>query len=379
MPGASWYDESPPRRIVVMRALPGLGDMLCVVPALRALRAALPQARIDLIGLPTTLEFVQRFSYYVDRLIEFPGFPGLPERTPAIRQLPAFLADMHHKNYDLALQMHGNGTTSNTFTLLLGAHVTAGFYPPSRHCPDPEWFLPYPSSESEVRRHLRLIEFLGVPLKGEDLEFPLGECDWESLKGTRAAYDLVPGEYICVHAGATLPSRRWSPTNFAAVAGALASRGYQIVLTGIKAEAEITRAVAQAMRYPVIDLTGQTGLGALALLLSRARLVICNDTGVSHLAAAVRTPSVVVFVGSDRERWAPLDHQRHRPVGRLPQWVLREHRSKAPERRFLPDTTPFPFVDLGLQSEMATPTRVLEEAERLLDHIPKKRKAEWLD
>jgi ADP-heptose:LPS heptosyltransferase len=47
-------------------------------------------------------------------------------------------------------------------------------------------------------------------------------------------------------------------------------------------------------------------------LIERARLVICNDTGISHVAAAVRTPSVIVCCGSDFRRWAPLDHERHR-------------------------------------------------------------------
>ena len=78
--------------------------------------------------------------------------------------------------------MHGSGIISNPFTVLLGAKTTAGFYLPGQYCPDQNRFLPYPDREPEVRRHLRLMEFLGIPLQGEELEFTLLESDWLALK-----------------------------------------------------------------------------------------------------------------------------------------------------------------------------------------------------
>src|SRR5215210_7580043 len=73
-------------RIVVLRALPGLGDLLCAVPSLRAIRLARPDVEISLIGLPATAPLALRFARYIDRFFAFPGFPGLPDRRPDVRR-----------------------------------------------------------------------------------------------------------------------------------------------------------------------------------------------------------------------------------------------------------------------------------------------------
>lgn len=309
------------QRIVIGRSLPGLGDLLCAIPAWRALRAALPAAQISLIGLPWAQTFVKRFNKYLDNFLEFPGYPGIPEVPLQIRKLTQFFTDVQQQNFDLALQMHGSGIISNGFTVLLGAKLNAGFYLPGQYCPDVNTFLPYPEDQPEIWRHLRLMEFLGIPLKGTSLEFPLLEEDFASLNAIEEVRHLKSGEYVCIHPGASVGDRRWLAQNFAVVADTLAARGLQVILTGTAQEAQLTQAVQQRMHFKVIDLAGRTSLGAIAALLSNAALLICNDTGVSHLAAALKLKSVVIFSASDPNRWAPLDRDRHRvlqQVGAVP-------------------------------------------------------------
>jgi ADP-heptose:LPS heptosyltransferase len=303
-----------PQRIAVFRALPGLGDFLCVIPALRSLRTAFPHAEITLISLANIKGLVERFSQYVEHLLEFPGYPGLPEQSPQLQHIPEFFAAAQSKGFDLAMQMHGSGIITNPLTILLGARLNTGFYLPGQYCPDSDRFLPYFEHVSEVRRYLRLITFLGIPTQGEELEFPLGDEDWRALEAIADVHDLHQTDYVCIHPGASVPDRCWSFDQFAVVADALAARGLQVVLTGSIEEVGLATAVAAAMQTSALNLAGQTSLGALAALLQGAQLLVCNDTGVSHLAAALQVPSVVIFTNSDPQRWAPLNRDRHRVV-----------------------------------------------------------------
>ncbi len=294
-------------RIALLRALQ-LGDMLCAVPAFRALSAEYPAARITLIGLPWARELAKRFRRYLYDFLEFPGFPGLPERPADTAAIPEFFRRTKAMGFELAVQMHGSGEITNPLAVLMGGRHTAGFYRPGQYCPDAERFVEWRDDEHEVLRYLRLMERLGVPSCGSGLEFPLHEADLREAAG----FGLARGRYAIVHAGSQLPSRRWPAERFAAVADALAEDGLQVVLTGTANEADITRAVGKCMRAPALDLAGRTTLGGLAALVARARLVLANDTGISHIAAALQAPSVIVASGSDPRRWAPLDRRLHR-------------------------------------------------------------------
>ncbi|MDX3907864.1 MAG: glycosyltransferase family 9 protein [Pigmentiphaga sp.] len=304
-----WRPE--PRRIAVFRALQ-LGDLLCSVPALRALRSRFPRAHITLIGLPGAAGFQQRFGRYLDALAPFPGVRGMPEQPPREKALPAFYEWARAQDFDVALQLHGDGSTTNEIVRKLGARRIAGFQPgPTPQAEDNAWWMPWPDHLLEAERYLALMRFLDVPGASSDLEFPLTEADRDAAESVARAEGLRPGRTVLVHPGARLASRRWPAERYAAVASVFAGAGYDVALTGSDEERALTRKVAALATEPVRDLAGRTGLGALAALVARSRLLICNDTGVSHVAAAVRTPSVVIASGSDVHRWAPADRCRH--------------------------------------------------------------------
>jgi ADP-heptose:LPS heptosyltransferase len=297
------------RHILVFRALM-LGDWLCATPALRALRRAAPGARIVMCGLPGTAELARRLAT-VDEFIEFPGHPELPERTPAPGAFDRFVDMLRARRFDLALQMHGSGSIVNPLVASLGALATAGFATPrTAACLDAS--IAWPEHGSEVERCLRLTDALGAPRAGLHLDLPLDADDERFARGLLADAG-VDGPFAVIHPGSQWPSRRWAPERFAAVADEVAERGWRAVITGSAAEAPLAAAVRAASRRPPVDLTGRTpSLGALGALVRAASLLVANDTGLSHVAAAVGTRSVIVASGSDVARWAPLDRRMHR-------------------------------------------------------------------
>ncbi|MGY6271343.1 glycosyltransferase family 9 protein [Achromobacter denitrificans] len=304
-----FHPSHPPATIAVFRALQ-LGDLLCAVPALRALRRACPDAHIALIGLSGAREFRERFSAYLDELIEFPGIAGFPEQPARPQELPAFFRRMRLRRFDAALQMHGSGGRSNPIVEQLGARRWGGFVADAA-AGVPGLRMAWPEGLPEPRRYLALLRHLGVEADDDSLEFPCADADrLEALRLLRR-HGLDPARLVLMHVGARLPSRRWPLERYAEVARTLWGQGWQVALTGTDAERSMTAALRRESRVPLADLCGATTLGGLAALVRMCRLLVCNDTGISHVAAAVGANSVVVACGSDAARWAPLDVRRH--------------------------------------------------------------------
>ncbi len=314
------------REIVVFRALQ-VGDMLCAVPALRALRAAQPEASITLVGLPWAEQIASRYSLLVDDFIPFPGHPSLPERTPDADSWTAFIAQLRARRADLALQLHGSGEASNPIVREFGARLVAGYsLQPERDGPT---FVRWPEHGHESLRLLSLVRTLGAPPVSEALDFPVREADEAELRASGVIDEIGGRDYLCVHAGARNLRRCWPAACFAEVADGIAdASGLAVVLTGTDNEHAVAAEVASRMRHPAINAARTFSIGAMAALIGGARLMVCNDTGASHLATALQLRSVVVFGRSDVERWAPTDQKRHRrvidPDGQQAAQVLRE-------------------------------------------------------
>jgi len=308
-------------KIAILRALQ-LGDLLCAMPAIRSLRAAYPSAEITLLGLPWAASFVKRFNAYFDRFIHFPGYPGLPEQVYSPEAWSKFVQTMQEEQFDLVIQMQGNGTIVNPMLQSLGLKQLAGFQRTSCRV-DSNLFIEYPDNIYEVERHLLLMQHVGIPSTGTHLEFPITEKDQEDFKNL--LLPLFEKTYICVHPGSRGAGRQWPPAYFAALGDYCIERGFTVVLTGVSDEIDITKEVQKCMKHKAIDLTGKTSLGAVAVLIKNAFMLISNCTGVSHIAAALETPSVVVSLDGEPKRWAPANKTLHRVID----WTKNAHFEKA--------------------------------------------------
>ncbi|WP_040927822.1 glycosyltransferase family 9 protein [Saccharomonospora azurea] len=269
--------------MLVLRAL-GLGDLLTAVPALRALRRARPDDRI-LLAAPEPLAPLVRLLDAEVELLPTAGLSALPAVPPV----------------DLAVNLHGSGPES--IADLRGTRprrLLTHRHPDHPDLDGPEW----KRDQHEVARWCGLLAYAGVPADPTDL----------TLRRP-ATPSPAPGAVI-VHPGAASAARRWPPQRFAAVARALADdlagTSARVLVTGSAEERALATAVAtDAGLGPEAVFAGHD-LAELAALVAGARLVVCGDTGVGHLATAFETPSVLLFGPTPPSRWGPpADRPRH--------------------------------------------------------------------
>ncbi|TDC52137.1 glycosyltransferase family 9 protein [Jiangella ureilytica] len=267
--------------VLVYRAI-GLGDFLTGVPALRAVRRALPQHRLVLATSPPLAPLV-------------PLVGGIDEMLPtrALRPLP-WAGDPP----DVAVNLHGRGPQSHQVLAALRPRRLIAFGNEEARLRGPVWR----AAEHEVRRWCRLVA----------AELRVCAPDHDLVLRRPAAAPQVEGALI-VHPGAAAAARRWPAGRFATVARWLAaSKAGPVVVTGSAAETELARAVADAAGLPPSAvLAGRTALDELAALVAAARLVVAGDTGIAHLASAYRTPSVVLFGPTSPRAWGPPETGPH--------------------------------------------------------------------
>jgi ADP-heptose:LPS heptosyltransferase len=264
--------------VVMLRAL-GLGDFLTGVPAYRGLRAAFPEHEIVLAASET--------------LAPLAALTGAIDRVCPTGELQPI--DWHGRPPDVAIDLHGSGPLSHRIVTELGARRTMQYASPESPEVEGPWWHP---GEREVRRWCRLLEWHGVPADPDDLAL------------ARPADRHVPRDVVVLHPGAASAGRRWPAERFAAVAKALWHAGCPIVLTGV--ETALSRRIAAEAGVPPGVVMEGTELLDLAALVASARLVISNDTGISHVATAYGTPSVTLFGPVSPALWGPPpDRPRH--------------------------------------------------------------------
>ncbi|MFC3503900.1 glycosyltransferase family 9 protein [Micromonospora krabiensis] len=297
-------------RIAVLRAN-ALGDFIFVLPALDALRAAYPQAEIVLLGAPWHAKLWRDRPGPVDRVLVVPPADGIrapePDETPG--SMDDFLAAARRERFDVAVQVHGGGANSNPFVAALGARVTAGLR--AEGAPPLDRWLRYVYYQHEVMRYLEVAALLGAPATTIMPALTVTDAD-----RAEAADVLGPESRprVALHPGATDTRRRWPAERFGEVARELVADGYEVLVTGTPAEQEVVARVVAAAGVPVRPQVGTLSLGGLAGCYAGTRLVISNDTGPLHLAAAVGAATVGIFwVGNLINVANPL-RGRHRPI-----------------------------------------------------------------
>lgn len=288
------------RRILCVR-LDALGDVLMTTPALRALKQSAPEREITLLTSPAGAAAANHVPE-MDRLLvwEAPWIKHPQAPTPAATD--AFVARLRAERYDAAVIFTVYSQSALPAAMLCWladiplrlAHTRENpYHLLSDWEPERE---PGSLLRHEVRRQLDLVASIGARTNDERLSFRLREPDdQEALRVLREAGVHTTGDWIVVHPGASAASRRYPPEHYAAALRLLAQADPRpMLITGGAHEHDLVHALA-AQVPGAVPLAGALRLGELGCVISRAALLIANNTGPAHIAAALGTPVVDLY------------------------------------------------------------------------------------
>jgi heptosyltransferase I len=273
------------RRIAVLR-LSALGDVCMVVPVIRTLQQALPQARITWI--------ISRPAY---DLVE--GMDGVEfiviDKPHGIGDYLALRKRLKNEHFDVLLAMQA-ALRANLIYPFIHAPLKIGF--DAKRARDKQaWFtnaaIPF-SREHLLDSFLAFAKSLGIDEPVIDWRLPIGdsERDW-------ARQQLVggTGRVIVVNPAASKAERNWPAERYTRVITHLQEKGAHIILTGgtHQVESTLIKNIEAQLTTPVKNLAGQTSPKQLAALIEAADCVLAPDTGPVHMAVAVGTPVVGLY------------------------------------------------------------------------------------
>ena len=281
---------------VLIVRLGALGDLVHTIPAAAALRAAMPDARIDWVVEAKHRELVDLVTV-VDRVVPLEG-RTLAAWTAAVRTLRAGA-------YDAALDFQGL-MKSAVLARASGARRVAGFsiwhlreksarpfYSETGNAQEPETHI--------IRRNLSLLRVLGVDTGRVD--FPIAPTTSAALQQVRRA--AGSGGFALINPGAAWPNKRWPPDRFAELAAFLGEvRGVPSVVLWGPGEQELAREIVSRASGAAIE-APPTGVADILALAREASLMVGGDTGPLHLAAAVGTPIVSIMGPTNPARNGP--------------------------------------------------------------------------
>lgn len=304
--GPEDVDFATIHRILIIRQHDMLGDFLLATPVLRAVRETFPHAHIGVVAREYFAD-IARHIRFVDEVLLF--YKNGYHWTP--RALGAFWRRLG-SGWDLAVVLN---TVSHSLSSDLIAHFSrARFVLGSEIKPLPgasrnffyNLIAPYaPEEKHQTHRNLDIVRYLGIDTTDVAETMHLAEADLAMATAGLRAQGVPPGPAIGMHLGAGKPDNRWPVARFVALGRELVQEfGVQLLVFRGPGEDALIEHFAAAADFAFVRIA-PCDLIRLAALFACCDAVVCNDTGVMHLAAATGTPLVAVFGPTDPALWKP--------------------------------------------------------------------------
>lgn len=298
-------------RVCIYR-IGNIGDMVCALPAIHAIRRAYPTAQLTLLTSPgaigaswagellEALQWLDEISvYHSEDIAGWRNLWRIARRMRTARfdvwiELPAALAPFHILVRNLlAARIAGARWAGGWRIATVRIAVRA----------QSEWL----EFDDEVTRLLKILAELGINDDGAVFPLPLADRFRQRADDLLGPAAPAGRGLIAIAPGAKRATNRWPQERFAEVGRQLAARGFTLVFLGGPAEREQCSTLASDLGPgSAINLAGRCSLPESCAVLARCTLLICNDSGVQHLAAAMGTTCLSLFAARDLGlRWRP--------------------------------------------------------------------------
>jgi len=289
-----------------------LGDIVHAMPTCAAIRRAYPKARLTWLVKREWAALVERID-------------GVDRIWPVESTLKGWLSQvslLRAERFDLVVDLQGL-FRSAAIGWFAGSSLHVGFENGREGSP---WFysrrVPVPQLEMHaVDRYLLVAKAVGAVESGApEFRFRIPQTDYDEIDRLLSRSGVTPGtSWVAMNVSARWPTKRWPATSFAEVADRLQQEGCgPVVMIGGPDERADVAVVNGMMKTPAVDLAGDTTVGLLPALLSRASMLITNDSGPMHIAAAVGTPVVALFGPTSAARTGPYGVGHYVLTGNVP-------------------------------------------------------------
>ena len=296
--GPSRWDWQDVEKILVIR-LRSIGDTVLSTPSLLALKRFLPRAKVDILVEDWVAPILEEHPCVNEVIAMERG--SLASRARVAK-------DLRKRRYDVVYNLHG-GTTATLLTRATGARHRVGYstYQYSNlhnhQAPSPLVLWQQPKTHS-VEQQLALLGWTGVPVTDRPpTTVAVTKTAAAKVEADLRQSGLEAKKIALIHPAAAFATKQWAADHFARVAEFLEDAGLATVAIAGPGETQVLNDLVSKTRAKVVTLN--LSLPEVTALASRSQLFVGNDSGIAHIAAAVGTPSVVIFGSSNIAHWRP--------------------------------------------------------------------------
>jgi heptosyltransferase-2 len=292
-------------RKVMVRAANWVGDAVLSLPAIHSLRLSLPNAEITILAKPWVSEIFQG-NTVSDRVILYQS-PGIHKGFLGKWRLAG---QLKKERFDLAFLIQ-NAFEAALISFMAGIPQRAGYNTDGRTL-----LLTHPVTVNrrvkrghQVDYYLELVRAIGFQPAERIPSLKVAEDRQQEAEQTLKSLGVGESDRVVgISPGATYGSaKEWFPERYGELAGRIAQDFTKhILIFGNQSDQCVAAQVRENARFPLIDLTGATSLAQAIALIARCQLFITNDSGLMHVAAALKIPLIAIFGSTDPKRTGPL-------------------------------------------------------------------------